>query len=303
MNPELRFHLRAFSRLIYFVTDEEDRFLVQFRTALRDKVVHAKVYNGAFGLVPLATLIDDWKSKAHRTDATTINIHDALIAVYKEEAPGVKKFYVITDPERWLKDEHVQRRVLNILHQVHNDTNTVKVLVCVGSRRFIPEKLSRYTEVVQDTGLSPDEILEFVGDTCKSLKLDIIPEDSAEVFKGLTSFEIRASMIQTYKRTKGDLDPKLLSSYRHKQLRKTDLVQHIDTSLFSFANVGGIGRFKAWATRTKAAWSEEGRAFGLEPPKGVLAVGVWGAGKSLSVKALGNEWGLPVVQLEMGKLR
>jgi len=30
---------------------------------------------------------------------------------------------------------------------------------------------------------------------------------------------------------------------------------------------------------------------------------VWGCGKSLSVKAMGNAWGLPVVSLEMGKLR
>jgi SpoVK/Ycf46/Vps4 family AAA+-type ATPase len=41
----------------------------------------------------------------------------------------------------------------------------------------------------------------------------------------------------------------------------------------------------------------------LEPPKGVLAVGIWGTGKSLSIKTLGAEWGLPVVQLEMGRLR
>jgi len=35
----------------------------------------------------------------------------------------------------------------------------------------------------------------------------------------------------------------------------------------------------------------------------VLAVGVWGCGKSLSVKAMGAAWQLPVVQMEMGKLR
>jgi SpoVK/Ycf46/Vps4 family AAA+-type ATPase len=53
----------------------------------------------------------------------------------------------------------------------------------------------------------------------------------------------------------------------------------------------------------KPAWSKAGRDFGLEPPKGVLAVGVWGTGKSLSIKALGNAWGLPIIQLELGRLR
>jgi SpoVK/Ycf46/Vps4 family AAA+-type ATPase len=71
----------------------------------------------------------------------------------------------------------------------------------------------------------------------------------------------------------------------------------------TFKDVGGNDRFKAWADETQASWTEDGRKFGLKPPKGVLAVGVWGCGKSLSVKAMGAAWHLPVVQLEMGRLR
>src|SRR5271170_6075894 len=53
----------------------------------------------------------------------------------------------------------------------------------------------------------------------------------------------------------------------------------------------------------RSVFTEEGRKFGLKIPKGVLLVGMWGTGKSLSAKTLGSEWGLPVVLLEMGKLR
>jgi len=301
MLPELAFHIKTFTRLIYFVTPEEDRFLVQLRDAMKTQVPHVKVYNAAFGLVPLTQLIGDWSSKAHASDGPTQGIHDALIAIYKEPTPTDAKIYIITDPDRWLKDEHVQRRILNILHQVHNDTSTVKVLICVSSRRFVPEKLARYTEVVQDTGLSSDEILEIVSSTCGRLKIEP-PEDTDRVFKGMTGFEVQAALIQT-KRKARFADPKLLSEYRFKQLRKTDLVQYIDTSDYTFESVGGAGRFKNWVGKMKSAWTPEGRAFGLEPPKGVLAVGVWGTGKSLSIKALGNAWGLPVVQLDMGRLR
>jgi len=115
MFPELAFHLRAVTRLIYFVTEEEDRFLLQLQAAMRDKAAHVKVYNAAFGLVPLANLISDWSSKQHATDNGTMSIHDALIAIYKEPTPKERKFYIITDPDRWLKDAHVQRRILNIL--------------------------------------------------------------------------------------------------------------------------------------------------------------------------------------------
>jgi AAA+ superfamily predicted ATPase len=301
MLPELAFHIKTFTRLIYFVTPEEDRFLIQLQNAMKAHTPHVKVYNAAFGLIPLTQLIGDWASKAHAIDGGTNGIHDALIAIYKEPTPTDAKFYVITDPERWLKDEHVQRRILNILHQVHNDTSTVKVLICVGSHRFVPEKLARYTEVVQDTGLSSDEILGVVTATCSLLKIEP-PEDTDRVFKSMTGFEIQAALIQTKRRARF-ADPKLLSEYRFKQLRKTDLVHYIDTSDYTFESVGGVGRFKNWVSKMKSAWTPEGQAFGLEPPKGVLAVGVWGTGKSLSIKALGQAWGLPVVQLDMGRLR
>jgi AAA+ superfamily predicted ATPase len=231
-----------------------------------------------------------------------MGIHDALINIYKEQTPKDRKFYVITDPERWLQDAHVQRRILNILHQVHNDVGTVKVLICVGSQRYIPEKLARYTEVVHDTGLSLEEIAEVVEKTCTPLKMDP-PEDMEDLFRGMTGFEIQSALIQTYKRTQGHADPKALAEYRFRKLKKTSLVRYIDTSPYTFDQIGGADRFKNWARLTAAAWTPEGREFGLEPPRGVLAVGVWGTGKSLSVKALGNAWGLPLLQFDLGSLR
>lgn len=302
MLPELSFHIRAVTRLIYFVTEEEDRFLLQLRDTLKDKAASAKVYNAAFGLVPLTQVIQDWTSKAHAEDKGTMGIQDALIAIYKEATPKEPKFYVITDPERWMQDLQAQRRILNILHQAHNDVKTMKVLIFVGNIRYVPDKLSRYMEVIYDTGLSPDEILKAVTDTCGPLKIDP-PENPEAVFQGLTSFEVRSSIIQTFKKTRGFADPKLLSEYRFKQLKKTDLLQHIDASKYTFDHVGGASRFKEWARKTRAAWTREGQDFGLKPPKGVLAVGVWGTGKSLSIKCLGNAWGLPILRLDFGRLR
>jgi len=301
MNQEFKLLLRSYTPLIYFVTEEEDCFLTGLKTAMREKAAHVKVYNAAFGLVSLTELITDWSSKAHTTNSTTLSIHDALISIYKEPAPKERKFYVITDPDRWLRDAQVQRRILNILHQVHNDVGSVKILICVSNQRYVPEKLARYTEVVQDIGLSSEEILEAVEKTCVPLKMEV-PENPEGLFKGLTSFEIQSSLIQSFKKTQ-HADPKLLTEYRFKQLRKTDLVQYIDTSRYTFDQVGGVGRFKAWAHRTAAAWTPKGREFGLEPPKGVLAVGAWGTGKSLSTKALGSVWNLPVVQFELGRMR
>lgn len=309
MTPELLFHLRSLSRFIYFVTDEEDRFILKLKDALRKFAPRTYVYNAALGLTPIEGLVRDWGTRSHTENPATMSIHDALIQIYKDDPRDEQNFYVITDPERWLADQHVQRRLLNIVHQLHNDIRNIKILIFVGQRRFVPDKLARYMEVINDTGLNSDEITKIVDDACNNLELPP-PKDATELFKGFTSWEIDAAIAQSVvKGKKKDsptpraIDPVAIMDFKRRQIRKTDLVQYIDTSQFTFNQVGGAQRFKEWALKTKAVWSEEGQKAGLEPPRGVLAVGIWGTGKSLSVKTLGAAWNLPVVQLEMGRLR
>ena len=203
MNTELLFHLRSLSRMVYFVTEEEDRFILKLKDVLKKFVPRTWVYNAAFGLQPLEGIIRDWQSRAHAQNDQCINIHDALIHIYKDDPKDEQNFYIITDPERWLGDPHVQRRVLNIVHQLHNDIRTIKILIFVGQRRYVPEKLSRYMEVVHDKGLSSEEILGIVSGACEHLNLPV-PKDAPELFKGLTSYEIDASIAQSIVKTKKD---------------------------------------------------------------------------------------------------
>lgn len=304
---ELQFRLRSLSRLLYVITEEEDRFVLNLRDTVKQYADQTWVYSATYGLTPLAQYIRDWTSKQHAENTGTMSIHDALIHIYKADPKDKQHFYVITDPERWLADPHVVRRLLNIVHQGKQDNKTIKIMVFVGSRRVIPDKLSRYIEVLQDPGLTVEEITEKVTNASNVLSTPGVDHPET-LFRGLTSYEIdrvlSQSVVRTRKSPQGPrIDPKMVSDFRRQQVQKTDLVQQVDTDLYPFSTVGGANRFKDWAEKTRASWTEKGRNFGLKAPKGVLCVGVWGCGKSLSVKALGNAWSLPVIQLEMGRLR
>lgn len=68
-------------------------------------------------------------------------------------------------------------------------------------------------------------------------------------------------------------------------------------------DVGGADILKGWLkTRKNAFLSEAARKYGLPEPKGVLLLGIQGCGKSLTVKTIGQNWGLPVLRLDAGKL-
>jgi SpoVK/Ycf46/Vps4 family AAA+-type ATPase len=59
---------------------------------------------------------------------------------------------------------------------------------------------------------------------------------------------------------------------------------------------------KKWLNQRRDVFSTEARAFGLTPPKGVLMLGVQGAGKSLCAKAIATAWQQPLLRMDPATL-
>lgn len=70
-----------------------------------------------------------------------------------------------------------------------------------------------------------------------------------------------------------------------------------------FDDIGGLENLKLWFQSRRKAFTPEGARFGLRNPRGAVLVGVPGCGKSLSSKALAREWGVPLLRLDMGRIR
>ena len=67
-------------------------------------------------------------------------------------------------------------------------------------------------------------------------------------------------------------------------------------------SVGGMTRLKAWLEKRRGAFSVEAAQYGLDPPKGILIMGVQGCGKSLCAKAVSQEWGMPLLKFDSSAL-
>jgi len=66
--------------------------------------------------------------------------------------------------------------------------------------------------------------------------------------------------------------------------------------------IGGMQRLLDWLRKRRGAFDESAREFGLEPPRGLLMIGVQGCGKSLVARNVARSWGLPLVRLDPGSL-
>lgn len=319
MHPDLLLCLKSLNRAVYLVTEEEDRAIREIHDAMTSNEKNkAKVfvYTHPFGLIESSQLLANWQTRS-LGNSTQGGPVEAFTKIYTDDSTDKKHFYIITDPERWLHETNNPagyRLMLNIIHQLRSDTRTIKCLIFISSRLYLPSRLQRYVQVIRDNPLSEEEISEYLASVSKDLAIggssgDPIPPGSARWFQGMTSYEIESAVAQSIVLTKTDpknpkrLDRGIVQDFRRRRINSTELLKYVDVSDTDFTKVGGIDRFKKWVEETKASWTPAGKTFGLKPPKGVLCVGVWGCGKSLSVKAMGNQWKLPVYLLELGKLR
>jgi len=70
----------------------------------------------------------------------------------------------------------------------------------------------------------------------------------------------------------------------------------------NFNQVGGLDNLKEWLGNRGKAFSTDAKNYGLSSPKGVMLLGVPGCGKSLVSKTISNEWNLPLLKFDLGKV-
>jgi SpoVK/Ycf46/Vps4 family AAA+-type ATPase len=120
---------------------------------------------------------------------------------------------------------------------------------------------------------------------------------------GLTRGEARhvlsEAILQTSKFDLGTID--LIHRNKGKLIKDQGVLEFLEPDC-AMNSVGGFARLKAWLEKRRGAFSQEAERFGLDPPKGILILGVQGCGKSLCAKAVAREWGLQLLKFDASSL-
>jgi ATP-dependent 26S proteasome regulatory subunit len=203
------------------------------------------------------------------------------------------------------------RHFKNLNHSLVKDNKSIIVL---ASSFELPSDLEKIMPVIDCPLPDKKEIEDKVQDLLSkaSKRQEIVNKfqlqyDNEELdhitnsFRGLTLNE--CEQICTYCIIKhSKLLPEVISNQKKDIIRKSGLLDWISEDI-NMSSIGGLDGLKYWLEKRKDAFSEEALAYGLPAnPKGILLVGIQGAGKSLFAKSISSFWNFPLLRLDMGKV-
>jgi len=93
----------------------------------------------------------------------------------------------------------------------------------------------------------------------------------------------------------------LVPAAKRKTIRADGLLEYIESPL-TLDEIGGMRRLKNWLLQRRHAFEERASRYGLTSPRGVLMLGLQGAGKSLCAKAMAAAWQQPLLRMDPSAL-
>lgn len=292
--------------IIYIHTFEEsksDRYISL--VAGKKEVIE---WNGANGFV-------DFKTKCPFISGYSL---DATLSLLKDGKEMERKLLVLKDVDRLLgvkeaTEQPDSDRIISLLKEIARKIRKEEIdatIFIVSSTLHIPPALEKLVTVLKLDLPDEEEIGEIIDKFIQ--EHDYIPpvypgfrREMATAFKGLSEYEIedllRLAISQDGELTRKALQ--LIFNQKKQMILKAGVLEMIPLKE-SLEDIGGLENLKEWLSKKAKVFQNIKKAveFGVTMPKGVLIAGVPGCGKSLSAKAAGKLFEVPLLRLDMGRL-
>ena len=290
---ELALFLKARYPIIYINTIEEDRVEYVIRKNIKMNL-NRSIYSWDF--------IDGYTNNPNNQGFGKRNPLQALELVERlnAETPAL---FLLKDFNRFLSDLSISRKLRNISRILKLQPKTI---IIIGSELTIPKELQELITVLQFQLPLEDEIRQELNRLINSLNIQVEPElfdNLTRTCQGLSLERIRrvlSKIIATYK-TIDENSISILLSEKKQIISQTEILEYwsVDEKI---SNLGGLNNLKDWLNKRKTAFTIQASNYGLPTPRGLLLIGIQGTGKSLTAKAIANDWQLPLLKLDVGKL-
>jgi ATP-dependent 26S proteasome regulatory subunit len=292
-DSELETLIRARYPLIYVVSWEEYRVEDALRVIAAERGKRLHIWTYTRGFCP---------TSGQRDPAT----RDPIAALEYVATSADQAVFLLKDFHAFINDAGVVRKLRDLTPLLKN---SYKSLIILAPALKLPPDLEKEVTVLDYALPTYEELARLLDDIILSVRdtpgvnTDLTLERREQVLKaaqGLTAMEAENVFAKSLVLTK-TFDVDVVLSEKEQIIRKSGILEYYPSSE-AFSGVGGVDLLKEWMQKRTSSFTDRARAFGLPEPRGVLLIGVQGCGKSLSAKAVGAQWRLPLLRLDIGKV-
>ncbi|MEO7066057.1 MAG: AAA family ATPase [Rhodanobacter sp.] len=290
--------VRAATPLLVIETVDEQRVIDCFRHVIAQALRPLWRWTLTDGLTRLDFAQRDGEIAS---DATS-----TLNAIRAQGDPGI---YLMFDFQTLLGYAMTLRQLREIVQRQHSAAHTI---VLIGAKIELPDGLEALAlrvplslpDIKEMAGILRGEAAGWQREQGRAITVD---NDAARTIvrnlAGLSAPDarriVRKLIYNDGALSHADL-PELMQS-KFNLLNRAGLL-HYEYATASFADIAGVSRVREWVQRRRAVFLDPSATPVLDPPKGVLLLGVQGCGKSLASKAIAGGFGVPLVRLDFGTL-
>ncbi len=297
----LQLLLRARHPLIWITTSDEPCTLALVREAVFDAGLSAWHWSATLGVSDALVA---------STPAIENTEHPAAACIAMRLASGTRPHAaILAEPSGFLEDARTLRSLRDLVESLAAYGGSVIVVEHSAPPPPALADLATRFEPSLPSEAALEEIvrasLRDMNDR-RSIKVDIPKRSYRSLVRNLRGLSarhaalvIRDAVADDDAFTAEDL-PRVVA--RKRELVGSGGVLEFVEAVRSLDEVGGLERLKAWLGERERAFDDDAASFGISPPRGVLMLGVQGAGKSLSAKAIAAGWQRPLLRLDPSSL-
>ena len=287
--------IKARYSLIWITSPEENRVEDSLKRLCVEREMRLEVWSITEGFKTIAN------------GQGTRDVKDPMKAIDHVIRAEGRALFVLRDFHPFLKEPAVVRRLRDAAHELRK---TKKSLLVLSPITKIPPELEKSISAVLDwelpnraeiEGAARKVLPNLPASTQQVIESDpTFMERVVEGALGLTLVEAENVFAKSAVRTH-TFDLETILEEKKQIIRKSGLLEYYEHRE-EFSDVGGMEVLKDWLVKRRSAFSSRARDFGLPLPKGILLIGVPGTGKSLTAKAVGALWQMPLLRLDVGKI-
>ncbi|MED2737034.1 AAA family ATPase [Bacillus toyonensis] len=181
-----------------------------------------------------------------------------------------------------------------------------KSIIFVSPTLFVPKEIESLVHILNFDNPTREELINICTSFVNSQRLELEKQKIDEIAQSLVGLTESQSMLAIRKsyhlNEQKDISIRDIQNEKIQIIKKKGTLDFIDSNK-NKSEIGGFDELFDWVSKRKLLLNEEIKEkYNLSYPKGALLTGVQGCGKSLAVKGIANEFGIPLLRLDLGSI-